>query len=505
MEEEAEQVQLPAQEDGEEPEPESVDVTPEKNEEIKPQEPETTEAVKEQKQEQTQPQPQNSGWGSWGSWISSTVNSVVESSSKIVQDLTTAVEEEEISPTKNSSRSLTLYRTDDDLKKEEEDKNKMDLEDKIIHSTTEVSGTTNYLSSVINKGVSTLQHVDIEGIRAQAESIGKSTVDISSKIVSQTVESLGTAGDRAKEMWTDEASDPAAPSSQEDEERKEAPVPTFPYYFDEFMGNIHLQALELLSTECTMKVQEVQRKCDPEQLQNIVVYLQMIADVFEGEGEEDEDNKDPDLPEKAQAIRENMKQIQTDAEAKISAIIADFKEKLASHETKEEPSEGSQPEDDAQETINLAEGFLNDIHQQELAVLAHMSASAVELINRTAENWVVQSQQEQSHQGEVVRRPEVSLAKANCIESLSNSLADEISSVSMNFVQACRTISAQSKKILEQSNRAEFVASICKTQINTIYADTGDAIAKVHESKEFALPVLQWVYILAESDVSYAK
>ena len=44
-----------------------------------------------------------------------------------------------------------------------------------------------------------------------------------------------------------------------------------------------------------MKVQEVQRKCDPEQLQNIVVYLQMIADVFEGEGEEDEDNKDPDL------------------------------------------------------------------------------------------------------------------------------------------------------------------------------------------------------------------
>ena len=71
--------------------------------------------------------------------------------------------------------------------------------------------------------------------------IGKSTVDISSKIVSQTVESLGTAGDRAKEMWTDEASDPAAPSSQEDEERKEAPVPTFPYYFDEFMGNIHLQ------------------------------------------------------------------------------------------------------------------------------------------------------------------------------------------------------------------------------------------------------------------------
>ena len=44
-----------------------------------------------------------------------------------------------------------------------------------------------------------------------------------------------------------------------------------------------------------------------------------------------------------------------------------------------------------------------------------------------------------------------------------------------------------------------------RTQINTIYADTGDAIAKVHESKEFALPVLQWVYILAESDVSYAK
>lgn len=40
-----------------------------------------------------------------------------------------------------------------------------------------------------------------------------------------------------------------------------------------------------------MKVQEIQRKCDPETLQNVVVFLQMISDTFEEDGD-DEDDED---------------------------------------------------------------------------------------------------------------------------------------------------------------------------------------------------------------------
>ena len=41
-----------------------------------------------------------------------------------------------------------------------------------------------------------------------------------------------------------------------------------------------------------------------------------------------------------------------------------------------------------------------------------------------------------------------------------------------------------------------------KALINRIYSDTGDGIAKIHESKEFALPVLQWMYLRSEAYLS---
>lgn len=44
-----------------------------------------------------------------------------------------------------------------------------------------------------------------------------------------------------------------------------------------------------------------------------------------------------------------------------------------------------------------------------------------------------------------------------------------------------------------------------KAKINVVYADTGDAIAKIHDSKEFTTPILQWIYILSESHLPIKK
>lgn len=50
-----------------------------------------------------------------------------------------------------------------------------------------------------------------------------------------------------------------------------------------------------MSTECTMKVQEIQRKCDAETLQNVVVFLRLISDAFEEEQQDDDDDNDYDF------------------------------------------------------------------------------------------------------------------------------------------------------------------------------------------------------------------
>lgn len=94
------------------------------------------------------------------------------------------------------------------------------------------------------------------------------------------------------------------PEPEQVEEKKEIPAPTFQYFFDEYMGNVHsqvslpnsslpnfishinstlglvYQALELLSTESTMKVQDSQRKCPISQQIALSGFLQVITDIF---------------------------------------------------------------------------------------------------------------------------------------------------------------------------------------------------------------------------------
>lgn|SRR3990167_9481721 len=119
-------------------------------------------------------------WGSWTGWVSSTVNSVVEKSSQIIQDLTNDIEQEQNSEEKQNSSlklyrteedikkdseeekkqesqkpALKFYRTEEDIKKEEEEKKELDLEDQIIQKTTQVlSETTSFIGSLIQVSIS---------------------------------------------------------------------------------------------------------------------------------------------------------------------------------------------------------------------------------------------------------------------------------------------------------------------------------------------------------------
>merc|ERR1711974_121514 len=165
---------------------------------------------------------------------------------------------------------------------------------------------------------------------------------------------------------------------------------------------------------------------------------------------------------------------------------------------------GSQVQTDSESGASMSateiiENALQNIHFEELRVIAQLSACGTELINRTIENWMVESQQNQDQEeydeGDIPR-PHKSLVNAVFIEKLSDKLADEISEVSSDFVRACRTISSFSIDSFREEEITQFVRSKVKSQINAIYADTGDAIAKVHDSKEFTIPIFQWIYIL---------
>ena len=126
---------------------------------------------------------------------------------------------------------------------------------------------------------------------------------MSGKWVHQTVDAIGVAGERARAaiaqmqgpegasaLPSETNSGASSPLTGEGETRdteveKSRPA-TFTGFYDEAMGNVYLQALELLSTECTMKVQEAQRKCPSEQLPQLIAYLGLLSDQLEEEPEE---------------------------------------------------------------------------------------------------------------------------------------------------------------------------------------------------------------------------
>lgn len=142
-----------------------------------------------------------------------------------------------------------------------------------------------------------VRNVDMDGLIDQAGTYGRSTKDVGQQFVHQTAGALGLMSNRAKDILglsehdqapSETSSESVNDNSGSTEVQKKEIKPTFAYHFDEYMGNVHLQALELLSTECTMKVQEIQRKSDPTVLQELVTYLQMISEKFEDDDDADE-------------------------------------------------------------------------------------------------------------------------------------------------------------------------------------------------------------------------
>jgi len=280
------------------------------------------------------------------------------------------------------------------------------------------------------------------------------------------------------------------------------------------MGNVYLQALELLSTECTMKVQEAQRKCPPDSLPQLLAFLRILSDYFEEEPEEEYEGSLDALSEKAQAVQSALEETRARAKQDATAIPDALQAQLAalqaspSQEEEGEKDEGSSAPS-VEQIVSCTQEKLDLLHAQELQVTAQMAARCVELINRVLEGWLVSAQQESVEIAEASERqlhkPEATLEKAMAFHALANQLADDVSEIATKYVQAARTLVSMAVTHLKDEKDQEATVALrekSKALINRIYSDTGDGIAKIHESKEFAIPILQWMYLRSEAYTS---
>ncbi|XP_062513895.1 protein FAM114A2-like isoform X2 [Corticium candelabrum] len=240
--------------------------------------------------------PASSGWG-WGGWLSSTASALgqgLQSAIHTVEETLGIPEPEEIA--KHTQNDDTAEEGKKEIVDSEPQKSKTGTTETVKTTDVEEESSSTFsmwsgmsaLSSVIASKSSELVSGGIDAL----EAIGRKTMDVISD---------GDPGLRQKRAAIQElTSGPAVVLSkllrdakQQAEENQNSNAETgihFSTLFDEYQGFVHLEALELLSTECSSKLQSAQVAIEDDE---VMKQLQDIKEAFQLKNDdEEEDVKD---------------------------------------------------------------------------------------------------------------------------------------------------------------------------------------------------------------------
>ncbi|XP_054264845.1 protein FAM114A2 [Macrosteles quadrilineatus] len=217
-------------------------------------------------------------WGGWGGWgvsslLSTASGTVTSFSSQVTAGLSTVIE-----TTVGAPDPASLAR--DQLSQRDEQGEPARSEDGYGGLGSIMSGVSFLGSSVINRGLDTL------------ETIGKKTMEVLQE---------GDPGLKKKRalLFQDEdkpilsqilreAKERADNSDKEKEEKEAARKVHYESLFDDFQGMVHLEALEMLSTQSELKLQSLMQSYSGPQLKDLEETLSQVRDLCELTEEDEE-------------------------------------------------------------------------------------------------------------------------------------------------------------------------------------------------------------------------
>eukprot|EP01103_Thecamoeba_quadrilineata_P011486 TRINITY_DN2753_c0_g1_i4.p1 TRINITY_DN2753_c0_g1~~TRINITY_DN2753_c0_g1_i4.p1 ORF type:complete len:344 (+),score=84.39 TRINITY_DN2753_c0_g1_i4:54-1085(+) len=278
--------------------------------------------------EKTETNPNAGGGGGWwGLWSSavSTVNSVGDivkpAVNSVVLDISKVIgEEDEPEEIDNNSNKATRDVSFDSPKSNESEKDKdskdlsdeniakvfmNDFENAIDQGSTILNNTSNFFSSMWQQGLDKVKNSEeMAFISQKAKNVAKSSKQVLEEVTqtanyheaaNHSLEALEAVGKKAIELLTEEGGTPERPRMHPrnyDEQPIVKPtVPSkkekdFTTYFESFLGQAHIKAVELIGTESLLKAQRIQLGLTPAQLTEyaaLVIVLQQLFDVDNAE------------------------------------------------------------------------------------------------------------------------------------------------------------------------------------------------------------------------------
>ncbi|XP_013171735.1 PREDICTED: protein FAM114A2 isoform X2 [Papilio xuthus] len=361
----------------------------------------------------------NEGWGwGWGmdSILSTATAGITNLTTQVSQGISTVLETSIGAPdpeelARKASQSVENKNKGEDSVPKDTNKDKQEES-----TNSDAQFPFGSLLSGVTKFVETTGTKVLAGGLDTLETIGKKTMEVLQD------GDPGLAKKRAM-LGLDSADKPVlsqvlreakAKADEEDrikEQKREAKEVHYETLFDDFEGLVHLEALEMLSRQVSMRIEERIRAADPSKRQDIKETLQQVAELCEMP-EEDDDEEESGDTSRPDALHERLQTATRDIGLKMQyqPLIKHYKETL--------------------EWLSTGDISSRAVYKRGVSSLAHATALAVETYHKTAEMLLVKTRRSTADEADALTQMTVVITKhigdiATLFTARLNSITDE--------------------------------------------------------------------------------
>nr|XP_026490350.1 protein FAM114A2 [Vanessa tameamea] len=427
---------------------------------------ESQETMKHQKREVSQPvtdhsapQPKSEGWGwGWGvdSLLSTATAGISNLTTQVSQGISTVLETGIGAPDPEELARISVKNNDSKPKSAESEEIE-NTEAKSDQNVNDGAFQFGSLFSGVTKFVETTGTKVIAGGLDTLETIGKKTMEVlqdGDPGLAKKRAMLGLdSGDKL--VLSQVLREAKAKADEEDlmrEAKREAKEVHYETLFDDFEGLVHLEALEMLSKQVSMRIDERLRNAAPDKRHDIKETLQQVAELCEMPEEEDDEEEQEEISadtSKPDAFHERLQRATRDIGLKLQfqPLIKQYTEILTWFEETETDIAGKA------------------IYKRAVSGLAQTTALCVELYHKTAEMLLVKNRRSTADEADALTQMTVVLTR-------------HISDLATQFTEKLSGHPSESK---EQING----------YITNVFLEAGNSSKYIENAFQLTLPIIQ--------------
>ncbi|CAH1777748.1 unnamed protein product [Owenia fusiformis] len=318
------------------------------------------------------------------------------------------------------------------------------------------------INKVVEKTVNTVEKTGmtlVSGSIDVLETVGKKTYDVVTKPdpgLKKTRQMLDGGDKPNLSSMLRQAKDENEQRSKMEEEDAEARQAHFGTLFDEYKGLVHLEALEMLSNQCEVKVQSLLGALPQDKISSLKPDLIAIKEAFEIE-DLDDDDEDMDEHDFEQILSEHFSELHIDgvSPSKLINVQKNIRDGLEGCAQSEE-----------EDAVNKD---CKEIHKVGIQALAELTARSVEQFKKIGELALL-------HKDNVTNFT----VRAKTIANVTRALCTEVGILSVKFSQTLNTA----------ANKSDNPDSV-NPLITNIYLEATNSSTYIQDAFQLLLPILQ--------------